>query len=235
MTITFKALSALLTYPGDELVAALPEIGALLEAERHLPRAVRRSLTELVGELAATDVLDAQERYVALFDRGRATSLHLFEHVHGESRDRGQAMVDLKALYARAGLALAGNELPDYFPALLEFLSLQPPAVAKEMLGDSAHILRKIGDALAARDSRYAAVFAAALALAGEKGLSAHPERVKAQPEKSLDEEWAEAPVVFGPAASPDYGCATPTGGGCGSPSPRPAVVQFIPRRQAAA
>jgi nitrate reductase delta subunit len=103
------------------------------------------------------------------------------------------------------------------------------------MLGDSAHILRKIGDALAARDSRYAAVFAAALALAGEKGLSAHPERVKAQPEKSLDEEWAEAPVVFGPAASPDYGCATPTGGGCGSPSPRPAVVQFIPRRQAAA
>jgi nitrate reductase delta subunit len=234
MTTTFKALSALLTYPGDELIAALPDIRALLDGERRLPRAVRRALAELIDELAARDVLDAQERYVDLFDRGRATSLHLFEHVHGESRDRGQAMVDLKALYARAGLALAGNELPDYFPALLEFLSLQPPEVAKEMLGDSAHIVRKVGDALAARGSRYAAVFAAALALVGEKGLSEHPERVKAEPEKPLDEEWAEAPVVFGPAASPNYGGAATPGGGCGSAAPRPAVVQFMPRRHAA-
>jgi nitrate reductase delta subunit len=144
-------------------------------------------------------------------------------------------MVDLKALYARAGLALAGNELPDYFPALLEFLSLQPPEVAKEMLGDSAHILRKVGDALAARGSRYGAVFAAALALAGEKGLSEHPERVKAEPEKPLDEEWAEAPVVFGPAASPNYGGAAVPGGGCAGASPRPAVVQFMPRPHRAA
>jgi nitrate reductase molybdenum cofactor assembly chaperone NarJ/NarW len=233
MTITFKALSALLTYPGDELLAALPEIRALLDGERRLPRAVRRALAGLADELAAMDALDAQERYVALFDRGRTTSLHLFEHVHGESRDRGQAMVDLKALYAQAGLALAGNELPDYLPALLEFLSLQPPAVAEEMLGDSAHILRKLGDALAARGSRYAAVLAAVLALAGERGLSAHPERAATEPEKPLDEEWAEEPVVFGPAARPDYGCAA-TPGGCGTATPRPAVVQFMPRPHAA-
>ena len=55
----------------------------------------------------------------------RRLSLHLFEHVHGESRDRGQAMVDLKAMYENAGLFVT-RELPDYVPLLLEFLSTQP-------------------------------------------------------------------------------------------------------------
>ena len=126
MTITFKALAALLAYPSDDLVAALPEILDVLEGDRRLPRRVRADLAALVDELRWMDPLDAQVRYVATFDRGRAACLHLFEHVHGESRDRGQAMVDLKSMYERAGLALAGHELPDYLPALLEFLSLQP-------------------------------------------------------------------------------------------------------------
>ncbi|MEJ2459788.1 MAG: hypothetical protein P8Y58_17260 [Novosphingobium sp.] len=49
----------------------------------------------LIDDLVTRDLYDAQERYVLLFDRTRKLSLHLFEHVHGESRDRGQAMVDL--------------------------------------------------------------------------------------------------------------------------------------------
>ncbi|HTP45815.1 MAG TPA: molecular chaperone TorD family protein, partial [Casimicrobiaceae bacterium] len=89
MTITHKALAALLTYPTAELLAALPEIGSAIDREAKLGRRERRSLRALVAQLAAADLLDLQERYVELFDRGRATSLHLFEHVHGESRDRG--------------------------------------------------------------------------------------------------------------------------------------------------
>ncbi len=217
MSISFKALAALLSYPSEDLVAALPEIRAILEADRALPRSVRADLGRLVDDLAGADLLDAQERYVALFDRGRATSLHLFEHVHGESRDRGQAMVDLKEVYGRAGLRLAGNELPDYLPALLEFLGLQPPEVAEAMLGDCAHLVRKVGEAVASRGSRYGAVFAAALALVREKGLdpkAAPPE------DKPLDEEWAEAPVIFGPAA----------GAACGVAPPAQSVVTFVPR-----
>src|SRR5574340_509072 len=146
---TLKALAALLTYPEPALLEALPEIRSIVAAEKLLGRDDQARLAALIDELAATDPLDAQERYVELFDRGRATSLHLFEHVHGESRDRGQAMVDLNATYAQAGLALQANELPDYLPVLLEFVSLQPEAVAKDMLDDCAHIVRKIGDALA--------------------------------------------------------------------------------------
>jgi len=217
MTITFKALAALLAYPTDDLVAALPEILDIVEDERRLPGRVRRDLAALVGELRAADRLDVQERYVATFDRGRATCLHLFEHVHGESRDRGQAMVDLKSMYERAGLTLAGHELPDYLPALLEFLSLQPREVAEAMLGDCAHVVRKVGDALASRGSRYAAVFAAILALVDLPGLSG---KAGAIDEKSMDEEWAEAPVVFGPAA----------GAACGAPAPTHSVIQFVSR-----
>jgi nitrate reductase molybdenum cofactor assembly chaperone NarJ/NarW len=222
MTITYRALAALLDYPKPELVAALPEIIAVIDHEAKLGRRERRDLRALIEELTGSDLLDAQERYVQLFDRGRSTSLHLFEHVHGESRDRGQAMVDLNATYAQAGLTLAANELPDYLPVLLEFVSLQPDAVARGMLEDCAHIVRRIGEALAKRQSRYAAVCAAALALAGERGLGTDPASAD-DGERPLDDEWVEEPVIFGPAA----------GAACGAKPARASIIQFMPRAAA--
>lgn len=224
--IVFKALGALLTYPTPELLAALPEIGAVIEAERRIAREEKAALRELLERLKTADPLDAQERYVALFDRGRATSLHLFEHVHGESRERGPAMVDLMQVYARAGFTLAANELPDYLPALLEFLSRRPFSEAKEMLADCAHILRRLGDALRSRNSPYDAVPAALLTMIGEPGLAAKtpgkgvgPEEVTA--EKPIDEEWLDAPVIFGPEGAP----------GCGTSKPAVSVIKFMPRQ----
>jgi len=219
MTITYRALAALLAYPTAELLAALPEIGAMIAREEKLGRRNRRALRSLAAEIAASDLLEVQERYVELFDRGRATSLHLFEHVHGESRDRGQAMVDLNATYAQAGLRLAANELPDYLPVLLEFLSVQPEAVARDMLEDCGHIVRKIGDALAKRGSAYSAVFAAVLSLGGQRGLGTDPQAEEAR-DRPLDDEWFEAPVVFGPAA----------GEACGTKAPASSIVRFMPR-----
>ena len=173
MTITYKALSALLAYPSADLIAALPDIAAIIERERRLGRPQKEALRALVAGLATSDLLDLQEAYVALFDRGRATSLHLFEHVHGDSRERGQAMVDLKEIYARNGFVLAGSELPDFLPAVLEYLAQRPEAEAKDMLGDCAHILRAVGEALQDRASDYSAIFAATLAMVGEPGLAA--------------------------------------------------------------
>lgn len=215
--ITLKALGALLAYPGEDLMEALPEIRRLLADEPLLSAAAKRDLAQLGAALEQADPLEAQEAYVALFDRGRATSLHLFEHVHGESRDRGQAMVDLAALYRKAGLRLAGNELPDYLPAVLEYLSLRPPAEVREMLGDCAHILRALGRSLRDRASPYFAVPAALLEIAGEDGLGdgAGP----AEDSKSLDEHWAEEPVIFGPAAAADCGVR-----------PSASVMQFMPK-----
>ena len=141
-----------------------------------------------------------------LFDRGRGTSLHLFEHVHGDSRDRGPAMIDLAQTYEKAGLLLAPGELPDYLPAVLEFVSTQPPREAKAFLGETAHILSAIFGALQKRESAYASVLGALLELAGEKAQPVAPEA-----EESLDESWAEPPV-FG-------GCSTKVRRGRGIPS----------------
>ena len=212
---TYLALSALLTHPEPELLEALPEIGAALEAEALLPRAARREVEALIGELASGDLYDLQERYVSLFDRSRALSLHLFEHVHGESRDRGQAMVDLLAAYAKRGVRVADGELPDYLPAFLEFLSLAPRDEAKGLLGETADILRGVGDRLAGRGSRYAAVFAALLAIACEPGLAKKLARGPSPAEDltALDREWKDPEVSFG--------------GPQGGPQP----VQFYPKR----
>ena len=212
---TLKALAALLAYPETALLEALPEIRAIVTAEKLLGRNDQARLAALIDELAAADPLDAQERYVELFDRGRATSLHLFEHVHGEARDRGQAMVDLSALYARHGLAIAVHELPDYLPAVLEYLSTRPLEEAREMLGDCAHVLRAIGEALVGDDSRYSAAFGALLAIAGEPALDFQPKPRKAGSADlpGIDDEWVDAPVIFGP--------------GCATAKPQAQVVRF--------
>jgi nitrate reductase delta subunit len=216
---TLKALSALLTYPTRELVDALPDLYAVIVDEEVVDRKARHGLKGLLRWMAQQDLLDLEGEYVALFDRGRATCLHLFEHVHGESRDRGQAMVDLKQVYERAGFHLASNELPDYIPALLEFLSTRPRGEIEEMLQDCAHILRAIGEALRRRNSPYSAVFAALLGAAREPGLGKSVSAPAPPPEKTLDEEWAEEPVIFGPAAAP----------ACGGPAPAQ-PVHFVPR-----
>jgi len=196
----YLALSALLSYPESDLIEALPEISAALEDEAMLPRGVRREIAAFVAELANGDPYDLQERYVSLFDRSRALSLHLFEHVHGESRDRGQAMVDLLATYAKRGVRVIDSELPDYLPAFLEFLSLASPDEAKGLLGETADILRGVGDRLAARGSRYSAVFAALLAIAGEPGLTKKlaEESPRSEELTALDRVWKDPEVSFG-------------------------------------
>jgi nitrate reductase delta subunit len=217
--MTFRALGALLAYPGRELLEALPEIAGVLESSRLVGTAQKQRLADLVSELRRADPYELEERYVALFDRGRATSLHLFEHVHGDSRERGQAMVDLGRVYERAGFSLAGSELPDYLPAVLEYLSCRSIAEAREMLGDCAHILRAVGGRLAGRGSRYAAVFDAILHAVGESGVD-FGKTPALEPEPAADDDWEEAPA-FGPAAGPGAGRR-----------PAVAVMQFVPRKQ---
>lgn len=209
MARTYRALAALLSYPVPDLQAATDEIAASLTADGLLSSAQCASLSNLLADLATHDIYDLQERYVGLFDRGRATSLHLFEHVHGESRDRGQAMADLLALYAEHGLEVAANELPDYLPLFLEFLSLLPIAEAQALLAEPAAILRALADRLGKRDAGYAAVLAvlAALANAPAVGTSAIPDE---DPDDlvALDTAWEEAAVRFGPGEAMD-GCST--------------------------
>lgn len=193
--ITLRALGALLRYPCPELRGALPEIADVVRRSSLLTPDDRASVLGLIDLLASADPLWAEERYVELFDRQRATSLHLFEHVHGDARDRGTAMIDLKAIYEQAGLRLAANELPDYLPVLLEYLSCRDMAEARSMLGDCAHILRSIGEALVDRGSPYGAVFKALLGAIGEAGLSETATSRHAAEPADLDRDWLEQPA----------------------------------------
>jgi len=165
---TFKVLSALLGYPTQGLIDAAPDFPAILDAERVVPAACRQPLDLLIEEIAVGDLYDLQERYGLLFDRSKTLALHLFEHVHGESRDRGQAMVDLKAMYENAGLFIDANELPDYVPLFLEFLSTRPLAEASDLLGQTAHIFAALAERLGRRQSAYKAAFDALVTISAE-------------------------------------------------------------------
>ena len=191
MAKTLRVLAAVLGYPDARMRSDLTEMRDLLMGERVLSPLRRSELVALMDSLRRADPLVTEADYVELFDRGRATSLHLFEHVHGDSRDRGPAMIDLGQTYEKAGLILAEGELPDYLPAVLEFVSTQPSREAKAFLGEMAHIFNAIFGALQQRESAYASVLGALLDLAGEK---AQP--IKPVADEPLDESWAE-PVVF--------------------------------------
>jgi len=208
---TLKALSLILSYPTRELQAAMPEIGGVLAADPRLTAAARRALRPLVETLRDDDIYDLEERFVMLFDRSRTLSLNLFEHVHGDSRDRGGAMVSLMETYRDGGYEPATSELPDHLPVLLEFLSTRPFVEAQETLADAAHIFAALQHRLQRRESGYAAAFAALFQLSGAKANHDALAELLEQPEvdpddlEALDEVWAESEVLFGP--DPNAGC----------------------------
>jgi nitrate reductase delta subunit len=206
-TYTLRVLAHLLRYPGPEFRAHIPDMQQALKDESALAPIRLAELGALLKHLALHPSVEVEADYVELFDRGRSTALHLFEHVHGDSRERGPAMIDLIQTYEKGGLYLGTEELPDHLPVILEFASTQPAPQAREFLGEIAHIVRTIFSALQAKNSPYASVLAAVLELAGEKA-----ETVALAPEPAMDEAWAEPPV-FG-------GCSTEGQAKPGQPQP---------------
>ena len=211
MSKTFKALSALLSYPSADLQAAIGDIRDILAAEKLLSANAQSALKPLLQDMEKLDLYELQERFVLLFDRSRTLSLNLFEHVHGESRDRGPAMVDLLETYRAGGFDLVSTELPDHLPILLEFISTQPPKIAKELLADAGHILAALAERLQRRESNYAAVLAGLAEFAGVKASSKMVKELLSvkddDPEDldALDDVWEEAEITFGP--DPNAGC----------------------------
>jgi len=230
MIKTFKVLSTLLSYPSAELQAAAGagdgagagagagdgdgEIRAALLAENLLPAKHRDALLAFIGELACADLYQLQARYVALFDRNRSLSLHLFEHVHGDSRERGQAMVDLLAMYEKHGLQVAARELPDYLPLFLEFLSTLALKEAREILSQPSRIISALKQRLEKSDggaAGYAAVFAAIESIAGGRSARQVVDEILTGPGDpgapgdapdnldAIDRDWEEQAVLFGP------------------------------------
>ncbi|MHC5307998.1 nitrate reductase molybdenum cofactor assembly chaperone [Bartonella sp. LJL80] len=204
MNSDLKILSVLLSYPTEEIQKAGNLLRATLDQLSDLDEAQIVGVKALISSISERDIFDVQEDYVLLFDRTRSLSLHLFEHVHGESRDRGQAMVDLKTMYDDAGFEIDAHDLPDYLPMFLEFLSTRAPEEARQSLADTLHIVSAIRERLQKRGSLYATVFTAIEALAGVEADEALVAEIINREEddpndlEALDRIWEEEAVTFG-------------------------------------
>jgi nitrate reductase delta subunit len=203
-----RALSVLLDYPTENTISAQTELAAIIGVADLAPTELH-ALRAFIAQRCNGDLLEWQAEYDGLFERGRSLSLLLFEHVHGESRDRGQAMVDLLNQYHAAGLDIDINELPDYIPLYLEFLSTQGEENARLGLQEVAHILALLACRLEERHSDYASIFHALLQLSGmdidlgELRNQLVQERRDDTPE-ALDKVWEEEAVTFTAQANAD-------------------------------
>jgi nitrate reductase delta subunit len=201
--ISFKAIGALLDYPTPELQAAADEIEQALGEERAIPAAELDGVRAFIDRLRSSDIMDLQEYWIGLFDRSKRLALHLYEHSYGESRDRGQAMVNLALTYRMNGFELNASEMPDYLPLFLEFLSVIPEVHARRYLTDALEIIEALRIRLDERDSTYAALLSALVTLASREADEGLVEEILAgEPQdpadlEELDKEWAEDPVDF--------------------------------------
>ncbi|GJL45112.1 TPA: nitrate reductase molybdenum cofactor assembly chaperone [Citrobacter farmeri] len=206
--IELVIVSRLLEYPDAALWQHQQELYDALASSENLDKEDAHTLSVFLRDLTAQEMLDAQANYSELFDRGRATSLLLFEHVHGESRDRGQAMVDLMAQYEQHGLVLDSRELPDHLPLYLEYLAQLPKREALGGLQDIAPILALLSARLQQRESRYAVLFDLLLKLANaaidsDKVAEKIADEVRDDTPQALDAVWEEEQVKF----FADQGC----------------------------
>ncbi|KVW96031.1 nitrate reductase molybdenum cofactor assembly chaperone [Thiobacillus denitrificans] len=188
---TFKVISLLLCYPESDWLAALPDLKEALASEADVNGDAAAHMAPLFAQLRDTSLIALQENYVATFDRNPSHSLHLFEHIHGESRDRGSAMIDLLNEYWKHDFDASASELPDYVPLFLEFLSLLPTDEALELLGDAVHVLATIGRKLDANGSPYATAFQVLEALSPVAA-----QELAEPPVRDMD----EAMEMFGPS-----------------------------------
>ncbi|MCF8302409.1 MAG: nitrate reductase molybdenum cofactor assembly chaperone [Bacteroidales bacterium] len=196
---TYKILSLLLSYPSEEIQDFLGEVDSELKNENLLPPDAIEGIKQFTDHFANEDITDWQAHYVQLFDYSRAASLHLFEHVKGDSKDRGQAMVDLINFYRENGMELATNELPDHLPVFLEFLSTQEPEKAAKLLSEPVNVIARIFEKLHEKENQYQHILAAILELSERKPEQSTVEKIiNSQKPMDLDEEYEEKPVTFG-------------------------------------
>lgn len=199
MIKTYKILSLLLSYPNKELQNFLPEAEKELKDESLLTPDIIDEVVNFCNTFYQKDLISWQEEYVQLFDYSRSVSLHIFEHIQGDSRDRGQAMVNLMEFYKKSGMHLGSKELPDYIPAFLEFLSILSRKDAANLLGETVNIMDKIFEALNNSQNSYSSIFKAIIALSAKAPDKENTRKLmKEEKPLDLDAEYEEEPVTFG-------------------------------------
>lgn len=157
MQNTYKIVSLLLDYPNEEVKENLGGMMEVIEEEGCLNESQCAKLRKFLHYAISLSLTQWQQQYVQLFDFSTHSNLYLFDHVYGDSRERGQAMVDLTEMYAKSGFTPCSNELPDYLPLFLEYLSLLTKAEESEkLLQEVSPILGNMKQALDKKETAYA-------------------------------------------------------------------------------
>jgi nitrate reductase molybdenum cofactor assembly chaperone NarJ/NarW len=213
MRMTLRALSALLSYPSSELQSHIGEVTTAIRKEGVLPREEIQRLEPLLRSVAERDLLDAQSDYSRAVRPVRSLSLHLFEHVHGDSRERGQAMIDLGRAICSERVFLDSSELPDFVPVFLEYASCLPPAEAIEVIGQPVHVFARWpnGSTRGTLPMQRSSTRWSRLPASGRtppRWPSSQENEPVEDPSK-IDEEWEEAPVSFTSGGAHEMGGPT--------------------------
>lgn len=205
MVNTFKILSLFLSYPGKDLQDFLPQGIEEMRREHLLDLRSLAYLEEFAAHHAGMDLIDWQANFVDLFDTSRNTSLYIFEHLKGDSKERGQAMADLMDFYRENGLVLSGDELPDYLPVFLEFLSTLDLPKAAELLSQTVNVIDRICSILKEKDNPYMHVLAAVISLSSEMpDNECHKCTEGTLSHAGFDELYNEPPAFSGDSVIPD-------------------------------
>ena len=200
---TIKALGVLLLYPEDAIIEALYELRQVIEKEPLLSPEQTAAVVHCIEAMRSQRLLALPEQHVQLFDNSPKHALYLFQHLYGDSPDRGPAMADLIEMYRDHGYQPMANDLPDYLPLYCEFAAQFEEQEARALLGRALPVLELIALRLEQQGSAYSGVFSAlgSLAIADEE-TEAVAQLLKVQArnsktEQTLDEAWQERPVSF--------------------------------------
>jgi len=216
--LILKVISRLLDYPSAELFSASEELINVVSETDNISQKSKNSLIAFIQKLTDRDLYDAQESYDLLFDRGRALSLLLFEHVHGESRDRGQAMVNLLEVYKSKGFVAETSQLPDYIPLYLEFLSEQDADFCEEWLGDICHLMTMLSERLIDRECYYSVLFDTLIDISGlevnrEEVIEAVKKEERDDTIEAIDKEWEDKEIKFDEPIQSGENCPSASSG----------------------
>ena len=152
------AASWLLWYPDDELLARMPDISS---AVSELPDAPRVPLVAFMDWFNATDLMQVRREYVQTFDMRRKACPYLTYWTHGDTRNRGMAILHFKQAYLDAGFDAGDAELADHLAVVLEFAAIGDRLTGDALLAEHTAAIGLLQSALESVESPYAHVLAA--------------------------------------------------------------------------
>lgn len=173
---TFEIISSLLLYPNEEWMSELPDICSLITSLKDLE--LKEKINSFVRSVQKKGIIALEQEYIETFDFGNNTNLYITYDKYGEQRERGQALLSLKQLYESEGCEVIEQELPDYLPLVLEFLSVASEENTHKLIYSLGPVIEIISENLNKTKSDYAILMDSLLYIFQKECIS-YPKRIQ--------------------------------------------------------